>query len=121
MWIKAYQNEQYAGVRGQDLHFSPGVNVILGDNEAGKSTICAFIKFIFYGLSGKSTSGEMSERKRYLPFEELQNAVSAGYTEPWQLAEYFQLPETAVRGALNYYLRVRGLRFAPDARTEETQ
>ena len=59
--------------------------------------------------------------QRYLPFEELQNAVSAGYTEPWQLAEYFQLPETAVRGALNYYLRVRGLRFAPDARTEETQ
>ena len=34
MWIKAYQNEQYAGVRGQDLHFAPGVNVILGDNEA---------------------------------------------------------------------------------------
>ena len=30
--------------------------------------------------------------QRYLPFEELQNAVSAGYTEPWQLAEYFQLP-----------------------------
>lgn len=39
MWIKAYQNEQYAGVRGQDLHFAPGVNVILGDNEAGKSTL----------------------------------------------------------------------------------
>ena len=39
--------------------------------------------------------------QRYLPFEELQRAMSAGYTEPWQLAEYFQLPEAAVRRALN--------------------
>lgn len=59
--------------------------------------------------------------QRYLPFETLRDAVSAGYTEPWQLAEYFQLPEAAVRRALTYYLRVKGLRFAPSAQTEEDQ
>lgn len=59
--------------------------------------------------------------QRYLPFEEMQRAMNAGYTEPWQLAEYFQLPEAAVRRALTYYLRVRGLRFASDAPTEEDQ
>ena len=59
--------------------------------------------------------------QRYLPFEELQKAVQGGCTEPWQLAEYFQLPEETVRRALNYYLRVRGLRFAPAAQTEEEE
>lgn len=59
--------------------------------------------------------------QRYLPFEELQKAMSAGYTEPWQLAEYFQIPEAAVRRALTYYLRVRGLCFASEARQEEEE
>ena len=59
--------------------------------------------------------------QRYLPFEELQKAMGAGHTEPWQLAEYFQLPEETVRRALHYYLRTRGLRFAPAAPTEENQ
>lgn len=39
MWIKEYSNEQYAGVRGQSVRFEPGINVVLGDNEAGKSTM----------------------------------------------------------------------------------
>ena len=43
MWIKEYSNEQYAGVHQQDVRFQPGVNVILGDNEAGKSTMIAGI------------------------------------------------------------------------------
>lgn len=59
--------------------------------------------------------------QRYLPFEELQKAVQGGCTEPWQLAEYFQLSEETVRRALNYYLQVRGLRFAPAAQTEEEE
>lgn len=59
--------------------------------------------------------------QRYLPFEALQEAVAAGCTEPWQLAEYFQLPEHAVREALAYYLGVRGLTFTAGAQTEEDQ
>ena len=36
-----------------DLHldFSDGISIIEGKNESGKSTICSFIKFMFYGLS----------------------------------------------------------------------
>lgn len=55
------------------LDFSDGINVVSGENEAGKSTICAFIKFIFYGLSGR---GE--EKLRYISW----NASRAsGYIE----------------------------------------
>lgn len=69
MFIKNIDIGVFGGVKNLHLDFDDHVNIIEGENEAGKSTICAFIKFIFYGLSGKSTSGEMSERKRYLPFE----------------------------------------------------
>ena len=57
--------------------------------------------------------------QRYLPFEALQEAMAAGCREPWHLAEWFQLPEPFVRRALNYYLYVRGMRFAAPAKAEE--
>lgn len=34
----------------KDVSFCDGLNVIEGDNETGKSTVGAFIRFIFYGL-----------------------------------------------------------------------
>lgn len=39
--------------------FGDGLNVIEGDNETGKSTIGAFIKFIFYGMN-------KADRERYV-------------------------------------------------------
>ena len=47
--------------------------------------------------------------QRYLPFETLRRAVQAGYTEPWQLAEYFQLPESIIRQGIDYYTGACGL------------
>lgn len=32
------------------LELSEGINIIEGKNESGKSTVCSFIKFMFYGL-----------------------------------------------------------------------
>ncbi len=43
----------------------------------------------------------------YLPAKTLRAAIAAGYTEPWQLAEYFGLPERAVRLALEYWTKRR--------------
>lgn len=52
------------------LDFSENVNVILGQNEAGKSTICAFLYMMFYGLPSESKKLGIREdwRKRYLPW-----------------------------------------------------
>lgn len=44
----------------------------------------------------------------YLPLDRLRAALRAGYTEPWQLAEYFGLPEEAIRLALHYWTDCRG-------------
>mgnify|MGYP004599401411 FL=1 len=39
MKIKKYKTGQFAGIMDRDIEFSDGMNVIVGDNEAGKSTI----------------------------------------------------------------------------------
>lgn len=51
--------------------------------------------------------------ERYLPPDELRRAMAGGCTEPWQLAEWFDLPEPEIRRALWYYTQCRGLQFAP--------
>lgn len=39
MRIKSYKCSRFAGLKDIDLEFKPGINVILGPNESGKSTI----------------------------------------------------------------------------------
>lgn len=39
MYIKSYQSKRFAGLRDMELEFEKGLNVILGENESGKSTI----------------------------------------------------------------------------------
>lgn len=43
MKINAYSTEQFAGVRNQEIQFQDGMNVVLGKNEAGKSTMLSAI------------------------------------------------------------------------------
>lgn len=47
--------------------------------------------------------------ERYLPFSQLQSLMAQGYTEPWQLAEITDLPESLIRQAITYYTQCRGL------------
>ncbi|MBQ8879713.1 MAG: AAA family ATPase [Clostridia bacterium] len=51
------------------LEFSDKVNVIEGQNEAGKSTIAAFIKYMLYGFAGLDGEGAVSERKKRINWE----------------------------------------------------
>ncbi len=62
------------------IDFSDGFNLIYGENEAGKSTIMAFIKMMFYGNSGKSSDIEKNPRKKYLPWDTSLMAGSIDFT-----------------------------------------
>lgn len=41
--------------------------------------------------------------QKLLPLENVHLVAMQGYTEPWQMAEYFDLDEEFVRAALKYY------------------
>ena len=64
----------------------------------------------FYGLQLPLESKERLEYRarkwawlRLIPAEELKQAIAAGCTEVWDLAEYFDLPEEQVAEAVAYY------------------
>ena len=47
----------------------------------------------------------------YLTEGAFREAFAAGYTELWQLSEYFDLPESDIRAALRYWTDSRGIDF----------
>ena len=49
--------------------------------------------------------------EHYLPAKELREAFQNGFTEPWQLAEYFDLPQQDIEKALHYWTVCRGVDF----------
>ena len=49
--------------------------------------------------------------EHFLKEEDFREAFAAGYTEPWQLAEYFDLPEQDVKNALTYWSERREVDF----------
>ncbi len=48
---------------------SSGINILSAPNESGKSTLAAFIKFVFYGFTGARKSFPENERKLYTPWD----------------------------------------------------
>lgn len=49
--------------------------------------------------------------QQYLTDRDFRAAFADGYTEPWQLAEYFDLPEADIRKALTYWTERKGIDF----------
>ena len=49
----------------------------------------------------------------YLTAEDFREAFAAGYTDLWQLAEWFDLPEPDVKKAFRYWTENRGIDFSP--------
>lgn len=49
--------------------------------------------------------------RRYLPPDKIKAAMRRGYTEPWQLADYFDLDEAYIRSALSYWVECAGVDF----------
>ncbi len=63
MVIKKCYIESFGCFKNQTFDFSDGINIIYGENEKGKSTIAAFIRFVLFGFSKKQ------ERDRYFPLD----------------------------------------------------
>ena len=55
---------------GETLELEPGLNVIARPNESGKSTWCAFIRAMLYGIdtSERVKGGFLPDKLRYAPW-----------------------------------------------------
>ncbi len=55
---------------GETICFQPGLNVICAPNESGKSTWCAFIASMLYGVesSERSSANHLAVKEKYAPW-----------------------------------------------------
>ncbi len=69
MIIEKIVVKSFGLIKDMTLEFSGTVNVIEGQNEAGKSTIAAFIKYMLYGFEDSDSEAALSERRKRINWE----------------------------------------------------
>ena len=57
-------------LENRELTLKPGLNIISAPNESGKSTWCAFLRCMLYGVDSarRSRAGELPDKQRYAPW-----------------------------------------------------
>lgn len=78
-YIEKIDIQSFGKLKNISITPSKGLNILTAPNEAGKSTVASFIKYIFYGFSGvrKQTISE-NEKLLYTPWGK--TSVSGGIT-----------------------------------------
>ncbi len=64
MIIEKINIKSFGMITDMTLEFSDSINVIEGQNESGKSTIAAFIKYMLYGFDNTEDKENLSERNK---------------------------------------------------------
>ncbi|MDR7855130.1 AAA family ATPase [Tissierella sp.] len=69
MIIKKYICKRFAGIKDKDIDFQDGLNVILGSNEAGKSTLVEGIHSVLFKSSklGFKSNEDKEFRSKFMP------------------------------------------------------
>ena len=60
----------FGKLENESLSLHPGLNVIYAPNESGKSTWCAFIRAMLYGVdtAERARAGYLPDKLRYAPW-----------------------------------------------------
>ncbi len=131
---RIYEDLDALGVDVTEIPMKNNVAVAFEDNfiaidpsrcksESTYSTVLAheaghFISGAFYSVKCPYAIRQKAEHRafaasvqRYLSPDDFLQAFRDGYTETWQLAEYFGLDEEYIKKALHYWTECRGINF----------
>lgn len=102
MIIREAKIQKFGKLENEQYQFAPGINVIYGPNESGKSTLMHFLKAMMFGLEKSRARKTLDTYKKY---------------EPWDAPAYFSgsmLFETGQQQFLlerNFYHKERRARL----------
>ena len=68
MKINKLKINSYGKLKEKEIYLKDGINLIYGQNEAGKSTLINFIINSFYGISKNKKGKEISDYDKYKPW-----------------------------------------------------
>ena len=72
MVFKRLNLKYFGRFQNQEIELKPGINLIYGENESGKSTIHTFIKGMLFGIErarGRAVATKEDIYQRYLPWD----------------------------------------------------
>ena len=69
MKIKHLKINGFGKLKEKDIDLNEGINVIYGENEAGKSTLLKFISCMFYGTSRNKNGKSIPDFEKFKPWK----------------------------------------------------
>ena len=69
MKIKELNINGFGKLKNKNIKFDEGINVIIGENESGKSTLLKFITSSLYGVSKNKRGKSISDYEKYKPWD----------------------------------------------------
>ena len=91
MRISQIKINHFGKLKDFALNLDEGFTIIYGENEAGKSTIMAFIRMMFYGTVNRTNDLSKNLRKRYAPWD---GTKMSGAIEFFHEGQEFRLEKT---------------------------
>ncbi len=90
MEIREIHLKHFGKFDGQKLSFHPGLNIIYGANETGKSTVCSFIRGMLFGID--RSRGRGAKKDEYM------------MRQPWENSGYFAGSMRFTSGGKKFFL-----------------
>ena len=78
MIIKRFTIKNFGKIHDRTMELSPGINVLYGENESGKTTVHTFLKSMFYGIQRQR--GKAARTDTYSMYEPWENPAVFGGT-----------------------------------------
>lgn len=70
----------FGKIKNKEIELKDGINIIYGENEAGKSSLMKCIQAFFYGLSKNKNGKAISDFDQYKPWEDSEFSGKIKYT-----------------------------------------
>lgn len=102
MQILSVSIREFGGLKARTFDFSDGLNLITGDNESGKSTLLAFLRFMLYGLP-RRTAETAPELDRAFSRE---NGVADGSMTVRHGGRVYRIERRETEGSARKFLQV---------------
>ena len=62
--------DEFGKLNNEVIHFSPGINLIYGENESGKTTVHTFLRSMLFGMErGRGRAAATDDWSRFEPWE----------------------------------------------------
>ncbi len=76
MVIRRLKIRNFGKIRDKEVELSPGLNVLYGENESGKTTMHTFIRSMFFGV--RRLRGKAAQNDTYTKYEPWENPAEYG-------------------------------------------